>query len=243
MIRRLTGVGVVLALAGAAWAGDPWVEKSFREWNEKEVKKILNDSPWSRTIHVSGTWAGANRPGSEPSLGGPGGGGAPATGVGGPASSEGREPQIARVPFQIRWVSSQTIREAMARNAVLQGRAQEADAEKFIEQRPAEYLVAIVGEDMRPFGRAKAEALAQSSHLSLKSTKQKLAPLKVEIRKSQDGKKVNAVVFFFPRTTSAGEPQIAPTEKDVEFYCEVDHVIFRTNFNPNKMSAKEGLDL
>ena len=131
----------------------------------------------------------------------------------------------------------------MARNAVLTGRAEEDAAESFAEQRPDEYVVAIVGEDMRPFGRAQAEALKESTYLLVKGSRQKLAPTKVEIRRSSDGRRVNAAVFYFSRTSASGEPVVSSGEKDVEFKCEVNRVLFKTNFNPQKMAAKQGQDL
>ena len=39
---------LVLLGAGVVWAGDPWKEKPYTEWSEKECRKLLQDSPWAK---------------------------------------------------------------------------------------------------------------------------------------------------------------------------------------------------
>lgn len=36
-----------------AWAGDPWKEKTWTEWTQKDVEKILLNSPWAKNIYVN----------------------------------------------------------------------------------------------------------------------------------------------------------------------------------------------
>ena len=103
--------------------------------------------------------------------------------------------------------------------------------------------MAIVGEDMRPFSKATEDSLKEATYLMVKSSKQRLAPAKVEIHRAQDGKRVTSVVFFFTRKAASGEALIAPAEKDLEFSSESNHALFKTNFSPQKMTGKEGLDL
>ena len=74
----LIGIGA-LALAAAAFAGDIWKEKPYETWDQKEVQKILFDSPWAQQIQMGG--------GGGPSTGrrwrfrgGSGGGGANSVG-------------------------------------------------------------------------------------------------------------------------------------------------------------------
>src|SRR5574337_88132 len=68
MRSRIALLLACLALAVAAWAGDPWKEKTYKEWNQEEVNKILADSPWSRPVTVQALWRSGG--GSAPSLGG-----------------------------------------------------------------------------------------------------------------------------------------------------------------------------
>ena len=76
-ILMLLATGACCALLAA----DFWQTKKFTEWDEKEVAKILKDSPWSRSFTVEtgksggggGKWRGG---GSNPNRGMGGSGGA-----------------------------------------------------------------------------------------------------------------------------------------------------------------------
>ena len=52
---------LLLALGAAAvplpvFAADPWT-KDFSEWNEKDIQRIMQDSPWAKNAAVSaGAW-------------------------------------------------------------------------------------------------------------------------------------------------------------------------------------------
>lgn len=46
MAKRLLGFFVALLfIAVAVYAGDAWKDKDFKTWDQKDVQKILNDSP------------------------------------------------------------------------------------------------------------------------------------------------------------------------------------------------------
>jgi hypothetical protein len=53
-MMRMTRSLVVAATAFVTlnlWAGDPW-EKSYKNWDAKDVRKVLNDSPWSIPVEI-----------------------------------------------------------------------------------------------------------------------------------------------------------------------------------------------
>jgi hypothetical protein len=264
----------MLALAVVAWAGDPWKEKPYQQWDQKEVLKVLNDSPWAKVEVVEATWRGASPaayPGgshegapaqaqpSESSSGGYAGGmggmaAAAPTGASGGTSGEaggtvggtagGASQQgPAEVGFHVRWLSSRTIREGLVRLAILDGRLKEADGEKFLAQEPAEYRLQVFGPDMTPFAKVEEADLKQDSSLTMKKSKQKLAPARVEIERSKDGKSVAGITFVFPKKLENGEAAIGPEEKGVEFVCRAGKVTLRYGFDPQKMVDKQGRDL
>src|SRR5580700_3152613 len=76
MFKKLPVLMLLCALC--MWAADFWTTKPFTEWNEKEVQKILSDSPWTGRVTVTGgvgagiAEAGGGRGGGR---GGGGGGG------------------------------------------------------------------------------------------------------------------------------------------------------------------------
>ncbi len=254
MRKKLTAWVGVLLLATLAWAGDPWKDKSYKEWNDKEVRKIMNDSPWARRVDVEASWAGGgsapasgakddNLPSGAPKPGqvgaerGEGGGGAEMPSGG----AEG--PQIPRATFIILWASARVPRQAWARSNILRGAVLESEAEKFVAQQPTEYQIVVQGPDMTPFAKVDEKALKEKTYLLGKKSKQKLLPSRVDFQRGRDGKRVTAVAFYFAKKTESGEAAFAPDEKGIEFVCQAGSTALKTNFEPQKMADKQGTDL
>lgn len=246
-MRRFVKVSLfILLVAGLAWASDPWKDKPYTQWSMKDVEKVMNDSPWSRMIHVAtglsmqnrmGTPAGA---GSQPN-------GAPNMGqmAGGPPTHEntnGMPSGMQRMAaFEARWVSSVTMRQALARAAILDGKMSQANAERYLAKPPANYQIAIFGPDMSVFQAATETSLTNASYLKAKKEKKKVAPVGVKFTKSGDGK-VEAITFEFPKTVN-GQPVIGPKEKGVDLVCKVKDLTLKFHFDPRKMKNKQGRDL
>src|SRR5271168_2711074 len=74
---------VVMSLTIVTGAGgDPWKSKPYRQWDSKDILRIVNDSPWAKIVHVDAPWKNAAG-GSDALSGVPAGGVRPATGMGG----------------------------------------------------------------------------------------------------------------------------------------------------------------
>lgn len=58
---------IVAALVFAG--GDPWKAKPYQQWDDKDVKKILEDSPWAKVIQVDVNWKASKDNGAD--MGGP----------------------------------------------------------------------------------------------------------------------------------------------------------------------------
>ena len=248
-MRRVLLASLVLNIAVAlAWAGsDPWKSKPFSQWDEKDIRKILTDSPWSKVIQVPAAWSTGGDSGGVPD---------PATrnasqerspdgGImgqrGGAAAPAG--PQVPQATFVVRWASARTVREAMLRSAVLAGRMKEEDAEKQASLPVEVYQVLIAGQDMKPFQGADEKSLTEKTYLITKKTKQKIAAVSLEFQRGPDGKTVQAIAFAFPRKTTSGEEAIGSDEKNVEFYCSVAGANIRASFDIPKMEDAKGRDL
>ena len=50
----LSGTLLVLLGSSVVWAGDPWKEKPYTEWTEKECRKLLQNSPWAKRYSLGG---------------------------------------------------------------------------------------------------------------------------------------------------------------------------------------------
>lgn len=230
----------------AARANDPWKNKDPKDWDEKDVQKILTDSPWSKpfqfgmasdaSIASSTSVVGSSaHPETETQdairLGNPA---APGSGNSGPGLGPVTK-------FTVSWHSSRTIREAMLREKELSGSLPD-QARKDLAAKYDEYQISISGANLRMFGKEGAESLKAHSFLILKSSKQKVSPTKVMIQTNQSGNPV-AILFDFPQKTAAGEPTIASTEKSVEFAAKAGDLPLKVTFDISKMSAKQGPDL
>jgi hypothetical protein len=234
-------LGMVATLAWAA--GDPWKSKPFSQWDEKDVRRILADSPWSKVIQVPAAWmtGGATDPAvasaaQEHSANG---------GIMGDRGA-GAPPAVPKVPqatFVVRWLSSRTVREAVLRGEVLAGRMKQEDAEKKAAEPLEVYQVMIVGPDMKAFQGEEEKALVATTYLLLKKTKQKVPASGVEFQRGSDGKTVQVVAFSFPQKSATGEATIPPDEKNVEFYSSVGGANIRASFEIPKMEDAKGRDL
>lgn len=247
--RWMAGFALFFLVAALAWAGDPWREKSYTQWDERDVQRIVGNSPWARVVRVSAMWRDDRSAPRSPS-----GTGIPPANVpiasGGEAGEYGPPPaggesvnQTPTAEFIVRWSSSLTMRQALVRASQLRGAAASEAMDKFLAEEPATYSIIILGPDMMPFRSAKESDLKQKTYLRLKKSKQKIAPESAEIRRSPDGRQVIGVLFQFAKRTASGEPQIAADEKGVEFFCQIDGITLKTNFEPHKMFNQAGQDL
>lgn len=98
MKRRFLFLALVLLLGSEAAAGEFWLEKDFRQWSEKECRKLLEDSPWARTYVLS-------RPFIEP--------------VGTPTGERVHEASP-RIEYRVQFRSALPVRQALVRLAQLQ---------------------------------------------------------------------------------------------------------------------------
>jgi hypothetical protein len=238
---------VVLLLAAIVWAGDdPWKSKPYQQWDAKDVRKVLDASPWVRSLQVEAPWRsgdvaagdggvisppGPNRPGGART--GPGGGGADA----------GSGPQAALATFVVRWTSSRTIREAVFRNAILAGQMKEDVAEQQLAQPVETYEIVVAGADMKPFQSVDEKILEHGAFLMDRKTKQKIAPTSVKIQNSEDGTKILSVVFIFPKKSDSGISTIGADVKTVDFLSVVTNVKIEASFDATKMTDTLGRDL
>jgi hypothetical protein len=240
MIRKLSIVSIILlAAAIAAWAGEPWQQKSDKQWDEVDLNRILFDSPWARKVLISfdvipNTLAPT---GSRPSAAG---GGDP----GSPSGGEANVPDMrgGGITYTVQWASSLTIRRAVVRSAIRRGALSEVDGEKSLEGQVDYYGIAVISGNLLDFQKLNEAALEKVTYLKAKKSKDKLAPSSVETQRAADGKTLTAVLFHFPKKLANGEPTVAPDEKSVEFVSHPGTLMLRAVFEPQKMAAQQGPD-
>jgi hypothetical protein len=248
MSKKLAGLfAAVLFAAVAVYAGDAWKDKDYTSWDQKDVDKILKDSPWSKHIQFGGggapamdapfTAAGDSAHRDNASGTSSSGGGRPTSAINGTGAQAGAGAQS---DYTICWYSSRTIREALLRRRELGGQTVPEDSKKNLSTELATYQVLVQSMNLGGLAR-DPEALKTNSYLMLKSTKEKLMPTNVVIQKGQNDRPV-AIVFEFAKKTASGEPTIGANEKGVEFYTESGKLNLKTTFDISKMADKTGAD-
>jgi hypothetical protein len=248
MVRKsISAVAAILVAVTFLWAAnDPWKSKPYEQWDEKDIRRIFEDSPWSKVVQVatsSGTDSVAPLDNSSRTQSG-------RAGMGGqypqaPAAPEpqGQVSQAGQTAYVVRWASSRTIREAAVRRLVLDGKLKQEDAAKEIAQPVANYQVVVAGSDMKSFDIAEADNLKRGTYLYTRRTKEKLSPSEIQIIRSPDGTSIQNVIFVFPKKSASGESTIATDEKGADFFTAPAGIKISTSFDFSKMMDSQGRDL
>lgn len=172
MNRQLITMMIGGALAATALlAADFWTKKpDFKTWNEKDVKKMLTNSPWAKAINVTlpGRAGGAGMSGGSRGGGGMsgGGGGGMSGGGGGGGMSGGGggrrggggayvEPPPS-IKVHVRWVSALPVRQAMARSR-FGDELDTPEAQRMLNLKDERYIIALEGLPGRILARGRGK--------------------------------------------------------------------------------------
>ncbi|MEP7367630.1 MAG: hypothetical protein ABI972_30595 [Acidobacteriota bacterium] len=152
-------------LQGAeVWTKDP------ATWDEKDIAKLLSDSPWAQKVQVSPGGGGMGGPGGgmggagggmgggdDPTgqLSGPGGGGGGGMGGGGGGMGGGGGRRggggmgggggMQPMTFTVRWMSSLPLKQAIVRSRMGKEADTSPQAKEFLERQESHYAVALIG--------------------------------------------------------------------------------------------------
>src|SRR5262245_58789757 len=138
MHRIFTVVALILVACAALAAAEFWESKPFLQWSDKDVEKVLTDSPWTALIAIPLP----NR-GPVPSADGGGGGGRDGGGGGRGGGDFG--PAAQRVRLTISWRSALPLREALVRQQSGKSGTIAPDVQAKLEKGDDLYWVAIQG--------------------------------------------------------------------------------------------------
>jgi hypothetical protein len=200
-------VSIIFALA--AVAGAQKQAKPWTEWSEKEVNKMLNDSPWGQTQNETNT--------SEMFY-------KPTSGSGGSRGEQGALNQATNISYGIRFLSARPIRQAIARRVIFQNPQMAEQLKAFAEQQSDKYIVIAVdynsadrrlsGPVMQQFNSANIGLIKNSTYLERKDGKrifldQYMPPI-------NDGM---GAKFVFPRMLD-GKPFLDKDSGYIRFYSE-----------------------
>jgi len=194
-----------VVVAGAQKKTKPW-----DEWDEKEVQKMLNNSPWGQTQTETNT--------SEMFY-------SPSRTGGGSRSTEGAYNQAINLNFRVRLLSAKPIRQAFARSVGMKNPQLVERLRAFADQKSDQWIVVAVdydstdqrftGKAMQAFNSAVTGTLKNNTYIETNDGKrvflqEYMAPIK-------DGM---GAKFVFPRTID-DKPFVNGESGYLRFYAEM----------------------
>lgn len=217
---------IALAVTAAALcAADFWQKKKYTEWTQKDVEKMMTDSPWSKTFtaYLKGFGGGARGGGGRGgggrgSRGGGGGGGEGGEGGGGGGGEGGGGGGggASGTPVRMRWHTALPVKQAImcARLGAEVGSSKEA-AEAF-DRKEIVYIVGIEGLPAKAVAMPPEE-LAKHAELRVKNL-EPIHPLQV---RTEPRGPMMTLYLLFPKT-QPGAHEINPADDEVEVSLQLE---------------------
>lgn len=208
---------MLLLFALALVAGAQKKTKPWTEWSEKEVTKMLNDSPWGQTQVDTNASEMFYSPATGRSVG--------VSGETNDRTQQGALNQAVFLNFRIRLLSAKPIRQAFARRVLLKNPEMTEQLKAFADQESDKYIVVAVeydGKDQRFTGRA-FQAFSSTTTATLRN---------VTYLETKDGRRVfleqyilpgkdgMGAKFVFPKMEN-GAPFLTSNSGYIRFYSEV----------------------
>jgi len=225
MIMKKIAIALMFLFAMGLGAGAQKRVKPWTEWSEKEVNKMLNDSPWGQTqteTDTSEMFYSPNSQNRNPISNRPLDG---STGSGNDRSTQGQLNQATNINYRIRLLTAKPIRQALARRAQMQNPELAEQLKAFAEQQTDKYIVVAVDYDSRDrrfsgpamqiFNSANTGVLKNNTYLENRDSMRLF--LQEYIAPSNDGM---GAKFVFPRTLD-NEPFVDEKGGFLRFYSEM----------------------
>ena len=225
-----------------SFAEDFWKIKPYTEWTEKELKKMLTNSPWAKEV-AAGMQPGAGGGGgggmSKGGGGRKGGGGGGGMGGGGEGGGEGGGGGMGgggggmgggggggapAIMAKIRWQTALPVKQALVKMKFGAETATSTQAQQLLTSADDVYLIVVEGlpQRMAQMGGARLQENLKKSTMLKRGDKPPIMPMKIEVGVAD---KMVLVYYAFPKTDS-----IALEDKEVEFISKVGPMEFKKKF-------------
>jgi hypothetical protein len=242
------------------WAADFWESKPFTDWNDKELRRVMTNSPWARQTNTMMKNARPTLPPADsPASGFPGGDGSlirepnlgRAGGLGpGPASTPPDAPFDQGLPVIIRWQTALPIRQAQMRSKYGKEAATAPGAKRILDQDPKVYVISVMGipGSLVTLGGAETAKHSIQDQTTLTARgKPALHPDAVELVHSGANSGANSgdnsgdnvdVLLAFPKTFP-----FTPADQEIEFASRIGTVDVKYRFRLKDMVVRGKLEL
>jgi hypothetical protein len=236
-------------LGACLYAADFWVAKPAAEWNDKELQKMMSNSPWAKPFSVpmsgpstqfgnaqgtSGADPGTPAPISEGGGGGRGGGrGGGGGGGGASAAASAARGGGGSLDLVARWQSAMPMKQAFVRMKYGTQAAVSEEAKQTLERVEPGYMIIVSG-NLRPFMRTNPEGFKKlvqdSTVLSVKGKD----PVKLEMVDVNP----QQIIFLFSKATP-----ITLDDKEVDFTTKLADVVLKYKFKLKDMVVNGKLEI
>jgi len=250
MLRTLARYLVLLP--AMLWAADFWESKPFTDWSDKELRKVVTNSPWARQTNTVTTNARPSPQPADSQVGGfPGGDGSlirpPGFGRGagtgaGPAITPPDSTFDQGLTLIIRWQTALPVRQAQMRAKYGKEAATASAAKKLLDQDPKVYVISVTGIPgslVTLGGTETAKHSIQDQATLTARGKPALHPDAVEFFHSGDngGESVD-VLLAFPKTSP-----FTLADQEIEFASRIGTVDVKYRFRLKDMVVHGKLEL
>ena len=235
MRRRHGSLAIVWLAACAVLTGaDFWDEKEFTDWSDRDVQRLMTNSPWAKRITVvfprpPRTAINDRTPVAGGIGGGRGGGGRGGRGFG---AADGFGP-ARQSRLVVQWRSALPMRQAIVRGRMGEGGALDPAGRQLLAQRPTVYFIVVAGLP-GPLARLDPAALMAGARLE-RPGKRPIAPVQAAAQPEGDGA---AIVYLFPR-----DDAITLADEEVEFVTEIAEARIERKFELKEMVFNGRLEL
>jgi len=210
---------LAVIFVSSTFAADFWQAKPFTEWSEKEIQRLLTNSPWAKPVIASMAEAMQAAPAGRPSNTNDSNepGMMTARGTIPSTASSSRDQSGNRAPLQVvvRWQTALPVRQALMRVKFGAEAPSSAEARRFVEQDPSNYIIGVSG---LPRGMVTGNLEEVKRGLLRETTlhtrgKAVLHPSDIEFSPRQDSVEL---FFVFPKARP-----FALDDREVEFSTRV----------------------
>jgi hypothetical protein len=215
-------------------AADFWQARPYTEWSDKDLQKMITNSPWARSFSPPAPAggpgdAGASSPLSE--------GGGRVRGGGGVFPGPAPVDSSAAPTIYARWQSALPVKQAVVRLKYGAEATTSPEAKQLLDRVEVNYEIVVSG-PLKSMLRGDTDtlkiALMESSSLTSKG-KGPVKPSDVQIALSQDS---NNMVIRFPRTTA-----FTADDKEVEFETKFGDLVLKYRFRLKDMVFNGKLEM
>jgi hypothetical protein len=230
MLKKLSVLLFLCALC--MWAADFWTTKPFTDWNEKEVQKVLTDSPWVGKVTMSTPGGGGGAP---PTAGGGGGGGGGGRGGGPGGDPGGGDPGGGGLvggggaTVSLLWQTALPIKQALVKRRFAAQAGTSPEAKAMLDREEKFYVLTLSGVPGNLLAATQGDKKAGLLDITTLTVAGK-PPLKPVDVQTSGGRGSGTVSFLFPKTTV-----FTADDKEMEFSSKFDKTVVKHKFKLKDM--------